>query len=447
MPRGGPPAAESRVPGRLAGSRPAHARSRRPARRDSARAGAASPATWSSCGCVRTTTSIRRSHGGSRASSCDEQPVGVRPAVDEHPAAAAALDQDRVALPDVEHRDPGDAAAAASATASVDGRRRAPRRRARARLRRATRPRADALDAPARTARAGPARGAARPTRVGRRPRRRPTRGDRQDRDRRRQPDDRVHGGSSVDARERQRAPRRGRPRRSPTAATRPAGRASVATTPGSAEHRERPAGQRDDARGHRRRDQRHDDEVHGRRRRATAGRTSTQDDGSVAAWAASETPRHSASQPGSRRRHAAEPAAERRGPGEDARRSRATESWNPASPNSCGSATSSRRRRPAERGRRPPRPARSRARARTTPAITAARTTDGDAPGERDVAHDRQPTVRAHVAAGASRPRRAATHEPRRSRCSSRRSRRRGSRRRSRSRRRGRDRRVRAGR
>lgn len=43
----------------------------------------------------------RRQAGVERA----EQPVRVRPAVDEQPAAAAALDEDRVSLADVEDRD------------------------------------------------------------------------------------------------------------------------------------------------------------------------------------------------------------------------------------------------------------------------------------------------------------------------------------------------------
>jgi len=37
---------------------------------------------------------------------CLEQSVGIRPAVDDHSSAAIALDEDRVALPDVEHRHP-----------------------------------------------------------------------------------------------------------------------------------------------------------------------------------------------------------------------------------------------------------------------------------------------------------------------------------------------------
>ena len=36
-----------------------------------------------------------------------EQAIGIGAAVDEEPAAPGTLDQDRVALPDIEHRDPG----------------------------------------------------------------------------------------------------------------------------------------------------------------------------------------------------------------------------------------------------------------------------------------------------------------------------------------------------
>jgi hypothetical protein len=39
----------------------------------------------------------------------DEQPVRVRPAIDQETPAAAPLDEDGVSLPDIEHRDPGDA--------------------------------------------------------------------------------------------------------------------------------------------------------------------------------------------------------------------------------------------------------------------------------------------------------------------------------------------------
>ena len=53
--------------------------------------------------------SIRRSHGGSRSSSAIRSRAGIGPAVDDHPAAATALDEDPVALPDVEDDDARDA--------------------------------------------------------------------------------------------------------------------------------------------------------------------------------------------------------------------------------------------------------------------------------------------------------------------------------------------------
>ena len=103
---------------------------------------------------------------------------------------------------------------------------------------------------------------------------------------------------------------------------------------------------------------------------------------GSVAAWAANETPRFSASQPGSRPRpavsiqpvsgvaHAISPAVA------------SEESWNPASPTSFGSATSrSVTAQPSAAVARPARPL-SRA-SNTTPAMRAARTTDADAPAK----------------------------------------------------------------
>ena len=36
----------------------------------------------------------------------DEEAIRIGAAVDEHPRAAVRVDEDRVALPDVEHRDP-----------------------------------------------------------------------------------------------------------------------------------------------------------------------------------------------------------------------------------------------------------------------------------------------------------------------------------------------------
>ena len=54
----------------------------------------ARPATWSSCGWLRITASIRRSHGGIRSSRTTRSRVRIGPAVDEQPAAARALDED-----------------------------------------------------------------------------------------------------------------------------------------------------------------------------------------------------------------------------------------------------------------------------------------------------------------------------------------------------------------
>ena len=68
-PRPMPP---SRVPGRAC-------RARTPGPRGTARAARTSPATWSSWGWVRTSTSIRRSHGGMRASSCSRSRSGSGP--------------------------------------------------------------------------------------------------------------------------------------------------------------------------------------------------------------------------------------------------------------------------------------------------------------------------------------------------------------------------------
>ena len=51
---------------------------------------------------MRITASIRRSHGGMRASRSTSRRVRIRTAVDEQPPAARSLDEDRVALADVE---------------------------------------------------------------------------------------------------------------------------------------------------------------------------------------------------------------------------------------------------------------------------------------------------------------------------------------------------------
>ena len=119
---------------------------------------------------------------------------------------------------------------------------------------------------------------------------------------------------------------------------------------------------------------------------RLTAGATSeslpnvTSTSGSVAACAASEMPRPSASQPGMR--PPASPPIQRPSgvPQASSPAVAATESRNPASPIIAGSATSiANAARARAAGARPARPD-SRA-SSTTAAITAARTTDGDAP------------------------------------------------------------------
>ena len=100
---------------------------------------------------------------------------------------------------------------------------------------------------------------------------------------------------------------------------------------------------------------------------------------GSVAAWATSETARHSVSQPGSRgafaASHAPNGVAQARIPAVAS-----DDSWNPASDTRCGSTSS--RRSAAQPSADAARPARPLSRATmTTPAIAAARTTDADAP------------------------------------------------------------------
>ena len=111
---------------------------------------------------------------------------------------------------------------------------------------------------------------------------------------------------------------------------------------------------------------------------------------GSVAAWAASETPRLSASQPGMRpRAQASSQLGERRGPGDQPGRRQRRELEPGIADRARGRETSrSVAAQPSAAAARPARPV-SRAR-RTTPAISAARTTDADAPGERDVDDDR---------------------------------------------------------
>ena len=75
----------------------------------------------------RMTASIRRSHGGIRRSRATSRRSRIRSAVDEQPAAARSLDEDRIALADIEDGDPRDAASVgprrrAPATASADER-------------------------------------------------------------------------------------------------------------------------------------------------------------------------------------------------------------------------------------------------------------------------------------------------------------------------------------
>ncbi len=87
-----------------------------------------------------------------------------------------------------------------------------------------------------------------------------------------------------------------------------------------------------------------------------------------------------------------------------------ATERRNPASPIIAGSASSIRNAAiPSAAAARPARPD-SRA-VRTTPAITAARTTDGDAPAATTYAQIVRPTISATARRG--RPRRAAVTSP----------------------------------
>ena len=62
-----------------------------------------SPATWSWCGWLRTRRSIRRAKNGQVGAEAPQRELRVGPAVDQHGRAARRLDQDRVALADVEH--------------------------------------------------------------------------------------------------------------------------------------------------------------------------------------------------------------------------------------------------------------------------------------------------------------------------------------------------------
>ncbi len=141
---------------------------------------------------------------------------------------------------------------------------------------------------------------------------------------------------------------------------------------------------------------------------------------GSVAAWAASETPRLSRRGPGSQ----GAPASRRRVSGVAHATSpavAAAESWNPTSPTVAGSATTI----AATAHASPtialePRPLSTASSA--TAAITAARTTDGDGPGEERVGHDRGERDDRPAPAADERAAEAPPRSPPRWRCSSRR-------------------------
>ena len=79
MPRAAAPSRSSRVPRRPAGARAAHAGLVDAARRAYRSRIRARPATWSSCGWVRTTRSSRRSQGGIRSSSATSSRSGSGP--------------------------------------------------------------------------------------------------------------------------------------------------------------------------------------------------------------------------------------------------------------------------------------------------------------------------------------------------------------------------------
>ena len=171
---------------------------------------------------------------------------------------------------------------------------------------------------------------------------------------------------------------------------TQPGAATTAPRTDGAPAASAAPPGQGEDARRHRRGDR-------AARRRGSrpargprADRTRRGSIGSVAAWAANETPRLSASQWGRRPRptirsrpvsgvaQAISPAVAN------------DESWKPASAIRLGSVT--RRSVAAQPSAAAARPARPVSRAsKTTPAISAARTTDADAPGECHVRDDRE--------------------------------------------------------
>ena len=260
-------AVERRRPRAVARARVRASRARRPARRDTARAAARGPRRGPRAGWVRTRTSSRRSHGGSRRSSSTRSRSGSGPPSTSIRPPRATLDEDRVALADVEHRDP-------RRRRRGDGRRRGrgpssrPRRRSRRpargpelRPRRPRRGRRSALGRPARVdsprgPRAAPApdrRPVVAPPRTPAMPRRRDRRGRA------------FHGGSIVARRERQRG------RRLDDAddhrQQEPGGQAEERRDQRRARReRRQPTDERHRARCHRRRDQRHDAEVDDRR-------------------------------------------------------------------------------------------------------------------------------------------------------------------------------------
>ena len=236
----------------------------------------------------------------------DEQPVGIRPAIDEQPAPARRLQQDRVALPDIEHRELrrpirslGDGEPGKT---ERPGRRDDQRDEHGGSLRERGPRRQHCLDAGDRRAAPGspaPPRDRAQPDRREERCRQRDVRPEveARRRDRGAEPDD-PHD-------ERQREPggqpeRRGDERR-------------------RAQEREGPADHREDAGRHRDGDQWHDGEVHrGRDERQPAERDEDDRQGRrLCGEGDAQALREPAGHPTTA--YASEPAAEWRGPGEQA--------------------------------------------------------------------------------------------------------------------------------
>ena len=359
----------------------------------------------------------------------DEEPIGIGAAVDQHPPAAAALDEDRIALADVEDGDPRRAVGSVGdrhgerrprqAIATGDDREHGPRASA-------SRP-----DGPARRRRSW--RG--RPARPGVEPARpvatrRATTASGTATSRRAATT--VHGGSRVDARERQRRAAPGRRCTSRSGGTH-AGRPSDASPRSTAPPRIAiaPPEQGDDGGRHRRRDERNHGQVDDRRddreppeRREHDGQRrglGRERDAEATRRASQAAGRGRGRQPAAGRSSAQAriPAVAR------------VESWKPASRTRRGS--TSRRIAAAQPRAAAARPARPVSRASsTTPAIAAARTTDGDAPANSDVGDDRDRRQDDGSPAAPRPPAERGDRRRRRSRCSSPRSRRRGWRRRS---------------